>query len=67
MLHDKIALLRTLALRPSRTVVQNLQPLLEELVREGYVARDKDAGWMTTAKGCTLIENSRPTSSSNRR
>lgn len=60
MLQDKLALLRTLAIRPSRTVAQSLQPLLDELVREGYVARDADAGWMTTAKGCGLIESCRP-------
>lgn len=60
MQHDKLALLRTLALRPSREVPQSLLPVLEELVREGHVAREDGAGWMATAKGCGLLEDSRP-------
>jgi hypothetical protein len=64
MLHDKLALLRTLALRPSRDVVPSLRPLVEQLAAEGYVVRDSDAGWMTTVRGCNLIESSRPSGAS---
>lgn len=59
MLHDKLALLRALALRPSRDVAPSLRPLVEQLATEGYVVRDGDAGWMTTVRGCDLIESSR--------
>jgi hypothetical protein len=58
-MNEKLALLRALALRPSRTMPPALQPLLEELVKDGYVAMDGDAGWMATAKGCGLIESNR--------
>jgi len=59
MHHQKLALLRSLAMRPSQSVAPCLQPLLEELAGSGYVVRDQHAGWMTTAEGCKLIENAR--------
>jgi hypothetical protein len=37
-MHEKLALLRTLAARPSPTVAPCLQSLLEELAKAGYVA-----------------------------
>ena len=58
-MHEKLALLRTLAARPSPTVAPCLQSLLDQLVKAGYVARDQSAGWMTTALGCEFIENAR--------
>jgi ribosomal protein S19E (S16A) len=59
MTHEKLALLRALAARPSLTVAPCLQLLLDELAKAGYVAKDQSAGWMTTAQGCELIESAR--------
>jgi hypothetical protein len=59
MSHEKIALLRTLAARPSRTVVSCLHPLLEALSKEGLVFEDRESGWCATAKGCDALERSR--------
>jgi hypothetical protein len=59
MTYEKLALLRSLATRPSRSIVPSMRPLLQQLASEGYVAEDKESGWMATAMGCSLIEVSR--------
>jgi hypothetical protein len=59
MSHEQIALLRTLAARPSRTIVPSLRPLLEVLSKEGLVFEDKESGWCATAEGCDALERSR--------
>lgn len=56
MTYEKLALLRSLATRPSRSIVPSMQPLLQQLASEGYVTEDKESGWMATARGCSLIE-----------
>jgi hypothetical protein len=59
-MHEKLALLRSLATRPSSRIAPSLQPLLNQLCEAGYVAND-GAGWMATAEGCAFIEGNRAT------
>ena len=59
MSHEKLALLRALAVRPSRTVAPSLQPVLEALTREGLLIEDEVSGWCATAEGCEAIERNR--------
>jgi len=56
---EKLALLRALAARPSRTVASGLRPLLEALSNEGFAIEDQMSGWCATAEGCAAIERSR--------
>jgi hypothetical protein len=58
MSDEKIALLKTLALRPSRHVASRFQPMLDEMVEAGCLTFGP-AGWMTTAHGCAVIEQER--------
>jgi hypothetical protein len=54
----EMAFLKSVALRPSRHVVDSLRPVVEALVEAGYVS-DSPSGWMATARGCALIEQER--------
>jgi hypothetical protein len=58
MSDEKIALLKTLALRPSQHVASRFQPMLDEMVEAGCLTFGP-AGWMTTAYGCAVIERER--------
>ncbi len=58
----EMALLKSVALRPSRHVVRSLQPVVEALVEAGYIS-DSPSGWMATARGCALIEQERTSDS----
>jgi hypothetical protein len=53
-----LALLRSLAIRPTRSIADNLAPILSELQAAGYVSFGPE-GWTATAVGCTIIEKSR--------
>ena len=55
---ENLALLKTLAIRPSASVAVNVRAMIEALERSGYVANGPH-GWSTTAKGCELIERHR--------
>ena len=55
---EKLALLRSLAIRPCPNVAASLQPVVAELHQSGHVTRAPE-GWMTTAEGCDLIESTR--------
>ena len=59
MTYEKIALLRSLAARPSRDIAPAIQPMLRELFNAGYVANDEASGWAATAAGCQMIESMR--------
>ena len=52
-----LELLKSLAIRPSRTIAPNLEPIATALLNEGYVSCGPD-GWIATAKGCNLIQRS---------
>jgi hypothetical protein len=65
MSEEKIALLKSLALRPSYQVAPSLRPMIDALVGAGYVTNGS-SGWTATAEGCNMIERCRsnkPTSS----
>jgi hypothetical protein len=53
-----LALLKSLALRPSRTIAHNLEPIAVALLNAGYVARGPE-GWIATAAGCAMIQEGR--------
>jgi hypothetical protein len=55
---EKIAILKTLAIRPSASVAISVQPMVTALEQDGYVTNGP-SGWSTTAKGCELIERDR--------
>ena len=60
MSDEKIALLKSLALRPSRHVAPGVQPLVDAMVEAGCGSFGP-AGWMATAHGRALIEQDRST------
>ena len=59
MTYEKLAILRTLAARPSRSIAPDLQHLVDALSKDGYVVEDKASGWIATAEGCKAIERQR--------
>ena len=55
MSEEHLALLKSLVIRPSRTIPPSIEPLANALFDAGYVTRSPD-GWIATAEGCNLIE-----------
>jgi hypothetical protein len=53
-----LALLKSLVLRPSRTIAHNLEPIVVALHDAGYVTRGPE-GWIATAAGCAMIQENR--------
>jgi hypothetical protein len=53
-----LALLKSLALRPTRNIAVNLAPIVSALEAAGYVTLGPE-GWSATAVGCMTIEQSR--------
>ena len=51
---ENLAVLRTLALGPSRSIAPNLIAVVAQLELAGYVSHTS-SGWMSTAKGCEAI------------
>jgi hypothetical protein len=58
MTDHHLALLKSLALRPTRSIAANLAPIISALQVAGYVALDGE-GWTATAVGCATIEQAR--------
>jgi hypothetical protein len=58
MSEEQIAVLRSLAMRPSSNTAPNIEPILSALLDAGYVTRGPD-GWTATAEGCNVIERKR--------
>ena len=52
---EHLAVLKSLAIRPSQTIVPNIEPILIALLDAGYVTCGPD-GWIATADGCNVIE-----------
>ena len=52
-----LALLKSLAIRPSRTIAPNLEPIVTALHNAGYVTCGPE-GWIATAAGCSKIQES---------
>jgi hypothetical protein len=59
MTYEKLALLRSLAVRPSRDIAPSVQSMVRELEEAGYVKYDQVSGWSATGEGCQLIESQR--------
>jgi hypothetical protein len=59
MTYEMLALLRSLATRPSRTIAATVQPTVDELLKAGCIANEEGSGWTATAKGCQIIESTR--------
>jgi len=59
MTYEKLGLLRALVARPSREIAPNIQPMLDELCKAGYVMEDAASGWTATAAGCHVVESMR--------
>jgi hypothetical protein len=53
-----LAVLKSLAMRPSPNTALNIEPILSALLDAGYVTCGPD-GWTATAEGCNLIERKR--------
>jgi hypothetical protein len=62
MTYEKIALLRTLAGRPSREISSTVKLMVAELLAAGYVAHNEASGWSATAAGCRAVEDMRQSS-----
>lgn len=60
MTEQNLALLKSLAIRPTRHIAPNIEHLVTALSDAGYVAYGPD-GWTATAEGCDLIERTRTT------
>jgi Mn-dependent DtxR family transcriptional regulator len=59
MTYEQLALLRSLAVRPSRDIAPSIQSMVSNLQQGGYVKYDSASGWVATAEGCRLIESRR--------
>jgi hypothetical protein len=55
---ENLAILKTLAIRPSASIATSVRCMVEVLEQDGYVANGSD-GWATTEKGCELLERQR--------
>jgi hypothetical protein len=58
MPEQHLGLLKSLALRPTRSIAINLTPIVSALQVAGYVTLGPE-GWAATAVGCEIIEQSR--------
>jgi hypothetical protein len=58
--HDDLAVLRTLATRPSQELPPTIRQRAAALLEAGYVTRGPD-GWITTPLGCHLLAQERST------
>jgi hypothetical protein len=55
---EHMAVLKSLAIRPSPTIAPSIEPILSALLDAGYVTRGPDAR-PPPAQGCNLIEGNR--------
>ena len=55
MSEEHLSLLKSLVIRPSRTIPPSIERLASALFDAGYVTRGPD-GWIATAEGCNLVE-----------
>ena len=57
MTYLDLAILRSLAIRPSSNIPQCIQTEVIALLEAGYVVHSPD-GWITTALGCSRVQQS---------
>ena len=65
MTYEKLALLKSLALRPSLSLAPNMKAMADELHSSGFVTYGPE-GWLASAEGCNVLERHR-TNSADRR
>ena len=58
MSSNKLAVLKSLAMRPCVDIAPNLRSIVTVLEKEGCVAKGP-SGWAATAKGCRVLEEQR--------
>jgi hypothetical protein len=56
---ETLAVLKSLAIRPSQSIATSVQPIVSGLQQSGYVA-NSPSGWIATEKGCEMLERQRP-------
>ena len=56
---EDLAVLKSLAIRPSLSIAPGLQQAVARLQGAGYISHGP-SGWMATAKGCELVEAREP-------
>ena len=52
---ENLAVLKSLAMRPSQSIAPTLQPIVIRLQEAGFVA-NSPSGWSATAKGCEVLQ-----------
>ena len=57
---EDLAVLKSLAIRPSLSIAPGLQRAVARLQGAGYISHGP-SGWMATAKGCEWVEAREPT------
>lgn len=58
MPEEHLAVLRSLAIRPVRTITPSIEPIVIALLTAGHITYSPD-GWIATAEGCRLIQDRR--------
>ena len=61
MSSEKLALLKSLAIRSSSSLAEPVLPIVIGLQQGGLVT-DSPTGWIATAKGCEVLEQQRASS-----
>jgi hypothetical protein len=52
---ESLAVLKSLAIRPSQSIAPSLQSIVAGLQQAGFVDRGP-SGWITSAKGCEILQ-----------
>lgn len=55
---EDLAVLKSLAIRPSASIAPGILAVVTGLQQQGYVTHAA-SGWIATAKGCELVERQR--------
>ena len=58
---EKLAVLKSLAIRPSSSLAESVLPIAIRLQQGGFVT-NSPTGWIATAKGCEILEQQRASS-----
>ena len=59
---ENMAVLKSLAIRPSQSIAPSLQPIVAGLQEAGFVT-SSPSGWSATAKGCEILQQELPPTS----
>jgi hypothetical protein len=56
---ENLAVLKSLAIRPSKDIAPSLQPVVAGLQQAGFIT-SSPSGWSATAKGCEVLQQQPP-------